>query len=453
MIPEPTQLLALLDAVRAARSPAERRFVLLNRSREIVPFHAAVLWQPSQGLLEHAGVSSVDRQGPYALWLQRLLKALAGRPAGACSADELSPELAREGAAWWPPHLLWLPADEPDTTGAADEASLLLVREVPWTPAEQDGLARWAALWRLNERAAMASQRRFIDLGALWSAWRRPGASGRGGFWRAWLRPGRWLLAGLVALAFVPVPMTLRAPGELVPREPTVVRAAIEGTVRRLLVEPNQVVQAGQVLAEFDDQTHASRLQLARQALATASAEWRQVNQQALGDARAKAQLPAVQGKLAQAQTELRFLEQQLQRTSLVAPHAGVVLIEDPGSWAGRTLQAGEPVLRLAEPQDQELEAWLAVGDAIELADGLPMHLHLASRPTEPVEARLRLYAFEAEQRPDGTLAYRLRGSLTGPASQRLGARGTVRISAPPAPLAYVMLRRPLAALREATGW
>jgi multidrug resistance efflux pump len=227
----------------------------------------------------------------------------------------------------------------------------------------------------------------------------------------------------------------------------------MEGTLRRLLVEPNQVVQAGQVLAEFDDEARASRLQVARQAVATASAELRQVHQQAFGDPRAKAQLPVAQGKLAQAQTELKFLEQQMQRTSLVAPHDGVVLIDDAGSWAGRTLQAGEAVLRLAQPSDQELEAWLAVGDAIELAPGAEMALHLSSRPAEPVPARLRLYAYEAEHRPDGSLAYRLRGTLAEGAAERLGARGTVRISGPRAPLVYVMLRRPLAGLRELTGW
>ncbi|MGY0196644.1 efflux RND transporter periplasmic adaptor subunit [Leptothrix sp. BB-4] len=444
MTPDAPTQLALLQALRAAATPAERRFVLLNRSREVLPYHAAVLWQAATDLFEHSGVSSIDRHGPYALWLKKLLLALEGRPPGPVELPELAGDLAGEGADWWPPHLLWLPG------ATADEAALLLVREVPWTQDEIDGLAHWAGLWRLNERAAGASRRRFVDPGALWAAWRRPSASGG---WRGWLRPGRWLLLALVGLAFLPVPMTLRAPGELVPREPTVVRAAMEGTLRRLLVEPNQVVQAGQVLAEFDDEARASRLQVARQAVATAAAEWRQLNQQALADARAKAQLPAAQGKLGQAQTELKYLEQQMQRVSLVAPHDGVVLIDDPGSWAGRNLQAGEAVMRLAQPRDQELEAWLAVGDAIDLAPGAAMALHLASRPGEPVLGRLRLYAYEAEHRPDGTLAYRLRGTLDDAASERLGARGTVRISGPRAPLAYVMLRRPLAALRELTGW
>ena len=34
--------------------------------------------------------------------------------------------------------------------------------------------------------------------------------------------------------------------------------------------------------------------------------------------------------------------------SALLAPHAGVVLIDDAGSWAGRTVQAGEALMRLA---------------------------------------------------------------------------------------------------------
>ena len=304
------------------------------------------------------------------------------------TADQIGGATADEWPQWWPPHLLWLPGSQ------EDDAALLVARDVPWSEAEYQGLTQWMDLWRLADRAAgTTGRRRVLDAGALWLALRRPRLGG-------WLRPGRWLLLGLLALTWLPVHMNLRAPGELVPREPTVIRAAMEATVRRLLVEPNQTVQAGQVLAEFDDAAYASRLQVARQAVATAAAEWRQTSQQALGDPRAKAQMPSAQGKLAQSQTELRYLEQQMQRTSLTAPHAGVVLVDDPGNWAGRTVQAGEALLRLAQPQDQELEAWLPVADAIDLPEGTALHLHLASRPADPVDATLRLYAYEAEHRP-----------------------------------------------------
>jgi hypothetical protein len=453
-------LFALLHATRQGASTAERQFVLLNRTREVLPYHAAVLCRlplagQSADVLGHSGVSQVDRHGPYGQWLVRLVQLLSQAPAGPISPEDvrsLDPALADEWAQWWPAHALWLPPDASFTTDESgaprdtvEARALLMVREVAWSEVEMQGLAHWAELWRLAEQAARArARRKVLDLGALWLTLRRGSRS-------RWLRLAAVL--GLVGLLMTPVHLVLRAPGELVPREPTVLRAALEGTVRHLAVEPNQVVKKGQILAELDDASAASRIQVARQAVATAEAEWRQTSQAALADARAKAQLPAAQGKLQEKLTELRYLEQQMQRTALLAPHDGVVLIDDAGSWAGRTVQAGEALMRLAEPQDQELEAWLAVGDAIDLPEGTPMQLYLAARPGDPVEAQLRLYAFEAEHRPDGQLAYRLRGRLEGTPTERLGARGTVRLQGPSEPLAYALLRRPLAALREWSGW
>lgn len=450
MKPSPEQLLDLLHAAAAAQGPAERRFVLLNRSREWLPYELALLWHPEQGLLGHSGVTDLDRQGPYAQWVQRLARALHGRAAGPVQADDVSPEIGQDWAQWWPARLLWLPAALPSAGGADAQAAWLLLRDVPWQPAEQAALQQWLDLWRLSAQAAAATARRpkLIDFSALRR--HRPDSPLHRPFWHR--HRAALAAAALLLVAALPVRLTLRAPGELVPREPTVLRVAMEGTVRELRVEPNQVVKAGQVVAELDASAQASRLQVARQALATAEAEWRQTSQLALSDARAKVQLAAAQGKYEERAAELAFLEQQVQRSSLTAPHDGVVLVEDPGSWSGRTVTAGEAVMRLAQPQDQELEAWLPVGDAVDLTEGSPMQLHLAARPGAPVAASLRLYAYEAERRPDGSYAYRLRGRLDGPARERLGARGTVRIEGPRVPLAYWVLRRPLAALREVTG-
>jgi hypothetical protein len=439
MTPGADRQLHLLQNVRAAATAAQRRFVLLNQTRDDVPYHAAVLCHPAGGLLGHSGASQVDPHGPYGQWLARLAGSLAGRGPGAVDAADVPADCAAEWPHWWPPHALWLPA-APAGDDAAAAPALLLAREVPWTDAEQNGLQSWADLWRLADRAAAASH---AGRGGLF---RRGGAGS--GWWR-----GMLAAAALLVAAMLPVKLTVRAPGELVPREPTVMRVGIEGTVRRLRVEPNQFVKAGDVLAELDDATWASRLQTARQALVTAEEEWRQTHQQALNDGRAKIQLAAAQGRLEERQTEVGYLAEQMQRTALLAPHDGVVLVDDPGSWAGRTVSAGEAILRLALPQDQELEAWLPVGDAIDLPEGSPMHLHLSSRPGSPVVARLRLYAYEAERRADGVMAYRLRGALRDGATERLGARGTVRIHGPSVPLAYWVLRRPLAALRETTGW
>lgn len=454
MKPSSDLLLDLLNAAAAATTTAERRFVLLNRTREWLPYEIALLWHPRRGIVAHSGVTDVDRHGPYAQWVQRLAQHLVGRPGGPVDAEQVDAAIGQDWAQWWPAQLLWLPATADTGTGTADgsdaQTAWLLLRDLPWPADEQAALQDWLRLWRQGVRAAEAgSQRpRLINLAALRPR-RQAGSIAR----PAWQRHRGWIAAAaLLALAALPVRLTLRAPGELVPREPTVLRVALEGTIQRLRVEPNQVVQAGQVVAELDDATQASRLQVARQALGTAEAEWRQTSQLALNDPRAKVQLATAQGKYEEKAAEVRYLEQQVQRTALLAPHDGVVLVEDPGSWSGRTVSAGEAVMRLAQPQDQELEAWLPVGDAIDLPPGSALQLHLASRPGTPVTATLRLYAYEAERRPDGSYAYRLRGKLDEPARERLGARGTVRIDGPRVPLIYWVLRRPLAALREVTG-
>ncbi|WP_157269392.1 efflux RND transporter periplasmic adaptor subunit [Azohydromonas aeria] len=426
--------LQLLAETRAADGAAARRFTLLNRTREQLPYHAAALWQDG-ALLGHSGASQVDALGPYGQWLQRLARERARTP-GAFEAAELPAALAGAWDEWWPPYALSLPG--------AQGRVLLLARELPWSRAEIDALADWFELWQLAEAAADAqAPRRAIDLGLLRQRLRQWRPRGRNAL----------ALAAVALLLALPVRLTVRAPGEIVPREPTVLRASVDGMARRLLVEPNQVVQAGQLLAELDDAAAASRLQVARQALATAEAEWRQTTQQALGDARAKAQLAVTQGRVEEKRTEVAYLGEQVRRTELRAPHDGVVLVDDPGSFAGRTVAAGEPLLRLAKPEDQEVEAWLPVADAVELPEGSPVSLFLSSRPASPVRAQLRLYAYEASPRPEGGLAYRLRGKLDGAATERLGARGTVHVDGARVPLAYWVLRRPLAALREATGW
>jgi biotin carboxyl carrier protein len=434
--------LDLLRAVRSAREVAERRFILLNRTRESVPYHAAVLWQGGE-LAGHSGASHVDPHGPYGQWLMAMAPVLRLREgAGIFTADEVPQHLKDGWQEWWPPHALWLPAPEPQGTG------WLLVREMPWLDDELRWLAQWWALWLLADQAASSGgPRRVVDWQALLRAVRSA---------RPWKASGRrrWIgLAIAVAVALLPVRLTVRAPGEIVPREPTVLRATIEGMAQKLHVEPNQAVRAGELLAVLDDAAAASRLQVARQALVTAEAEWRQTLQQALSDPRAKAQLAVVQGRVEERRTEVAYLGEQVRRTELRAPHDGVVLVDDPGAWAGRTVAAGEPLLRVARPADQEVEAWLSVADAVELPDGSPMKMFLSSRPASPVAAQLRLYSYEPQLRPDGTLAYRLRGRLNEAARERLGARGTVHVDGPRVPLVYWVLRRPLAAMREATGW
>jgi hypothetical protein len=61
--------------------------------------------------------------------------------------------------------------------------------------------------------------------------------------------------------------------------------------------------------------------------------------------------------------------------------------------------------------------------------------------------------SYDALQRPDGSYAYRVRARLDGVTEHRVGLKGTARLSGDWVPLAYWMLRRPLALIRQTLGW
>jgi len=108
--------------------------------------------------------------------------------------------------------------------------------------------------------------------------------------------------------------------------------------------------------------------------------------------------------------------------------------------------------MRLAEPTDEEIEAWLPVADALALPPGSPVRLYLSANPLSPVSGKIEYISYEATRRPDGHYAFRVRAKLDQPTAHRVGSKGTARLSGGRAPLVYWALRRPIAAVREFVG-
>jgi hypothetical protein len=81
------------------------------------------------------------------------------------------------------------------------------------------------------------------------------------------------------------------------------------------------------------------------------------------------------------------------------------------------------------------------------------VQLFLNAQPLQPVSATLRFMAHEAVQRADGSFAYRVRATLDRETEHRVGLKGTARLQGDPVPLAYWILRRPIASLRTTIGF
>lgn len=429
-------LSGLLQLERKAWAAADMTalgFVMVNDTRQLLPYRQAMLWDArAQRLLSLSGLATVEQDAPFNHWFGRLCTGWqqrhGDRQAISLNASELPVEDQAQWAEYLPPWLIWLPLRDRDEhlLGA-----LLLACEQPLSGTESTLLSllgeayghAWASLTTVRQ-----------------SPWQHLRGTRR-----------RWLIgaAVLAALALLPVRQAALAPADIIALHPSVLRAPLQGVVERILVEPNQPVKAGEVLIQLDARELQSRLESARQALAIAEGEWRQGQQQALSDARSKAGLALLQGRRDQTLGEVRFLEQSLARTRIVAPHDGVALYDDPAEWQGRPVALGEQILQVADPRQAQLEIRLPVKDAIELHSGAEVSMFLNTDPSAPLAATLQRLGYRATTAGDGSMAYRLMAGFSEADPRiHIGLKGTAKLYGARTLLVTYLLRRPLASLR-----
>lgn len=437
----------LASKARLAQSDRELAFALVNDTMVLTPYRQSALWLKDDGVWTLSGVVQVDANVPYTHWLDQVAAFLNGKgiqQSFAFSATDLPPHLAAEWQSWWPEHGLWLGSTQQKIKGAA-----VFLREDAWQPEEIKLLSEWLEIW-WHAFSGLYSERlvKIRGLSGKFKNWLAPIEG------RAWWKQKRFqiLLITSIVLLF-PVRMTVLAPGELVPANPIVIRAPLDGVIDVFHVQPNQQVAADQILFSFDELVIQSKIKVASQALATAKTDYRQTSQLALFESKSKTQLGLVVGKVEERRAEIEALQEQLSRASVAAPKAGVILMDDPSEWIGKPVAIGERILRIASLDDMEVEAWVPLADAINLKPGDSVTLYLSASPLSPVAASVRYMSHDAVQRADGNFAYRIRAKLDQPTQHRVGLKGTAKVHGGWVPFVFWMMRRPIATLRAYVGW
>jgi multidrug efflux pump subunit AcrA (membrane-fusion protein) len=446
------ELAALLQLGRRARealSAPALGFVMVNETRQLFGYRQAAFARPNQlsqrlpaEVLAVSGLPQPDTQAPYVQWLAQVFRDIPGRdtpgqPGSAfvLKADALPDLVAREWSAWLPLHALLLPLPGP---GAEVLGFLLFARDEAWSErdvalAGELGSLYGFALLRFFRTAAWRDRSRVIG----------------------WAGRHRWKLAAALALiCLMPVRLTALAPAEVVPSEPFLVRAPLEGVIDHFDVRPNQTVAVGDPLFDLDTTTLRAHSSVAHKAYDVASEEYRQAAQGAVTDERRKLEMVERKGELEQKALEMQYSEQLLERVLVKAARAGVAVFADANDWQGRAVSIGERVLTLADPARVELTVYLPVRDVMDLEVGSPITLYPNGSAFETYPATLKTLAYRAEPTHDGLLAYRIKATFDGrTAAPRIGLQGMAKLRAGRVPLVYALLRRPIAAARQWLGW
>lgn len=323
------------------------------------------------------------------------------------------------------PYLLWIPFLDRD---GGIEGGMLLARENAWPQANAVVCARLGKTFAHALRGLRGRRRRVLPP----------------------LSFGLWFSAAVAALIFVRVPVTAMAPFEIVARNAQLVAAPLDGTIEQVLVTPGSPVAEGQVLLTFSSETLKSKLHIAQQEVLVAEANLKQAAQMAFTDESGRRELAIATSQVDLKVAERNLAEQLLARTTVRAEKGGVSLFTSPDDLVGRPVVTGEKLMKVADPQQVEAGLEVALSDSSLLQEGTRVKLFFDADPLHAQEAVLASADYKPKPDALNVLNFKALAALDSNApTPRLGARGTAQLIGSPAPLGFVLLRRPLAALRQ----
>jgi len=442
-------LLAMVAAAEArardANTVAELGFSVANDAYAILGFRQALVFEgdgAAATLMAVSGLARPSEDSPYLVWLRRTWPWLQARASAAPGwiampdgAADLPPGMLEGWREWWPAGVLALPL------------------------ARRSGERLGWVVFLLDQPPADAQARALAQLAQTWAyCWEMLSGKPKPPLARRWQTLGtmqrRLLLLAAVAVLFIPVRQTALAPAEVIALDAETVAAPLEGVVKTIHVRPNQPVKAGDLLFSLDDTTLRNRLEVAQKSVAVADAELQAATQKAFDSFNSKGDLALLGGRAHEKRAELAAVRAQLARIDVVAPQNGVAVFGDPDDWLGRPVTTGERIMLLANPDKPGVMVHLPVADAIALEPGARIKLFLTVLPLSPMDATVSETSYQAVLSPEGVASYRLRAVFNGSQEQaRIGLQGTAKVHGERVLLGYYLLRRPLATLREWSGW
>lgn len=211
--------------------------------------------------------------------------------------------------------------------------------------------------------------------------------------------------------------------------------STIEGALQQAVVAPfagylasantraGDQVEEGQVLAVLDDR----ELLLEQEKWSSERDKHSKEYQQALA-VRDRAKVSMMAARVAQAEAQLRLVEEQLQRTELRAPFAGVLVSGDLSRSLGAPVERGQLLFEIVPSEGYHVSLQVDEHDVAMLQMGQEASLRLTGLPNQAIPLRIsRILPVASAQ--DGGNHFRVEAEMQdAPAGLRPGMEGVAKV-------------------------
>jgi len=202
-----------------------------------------------------------------------------------------------------------------------------------------------------------------------------------------------------------------------------VITAPVEGFVASAEARPGDLVEAGELLFEFDDRD----LRLERVQVSSERAQLAARLQDAVAN-RERADVQIITAQIEQADAHLALLDEQIRRTKVSAPFAGVIVSGDLSQSLGAAIERGAVLYEIAPLDRYRVILEVDEHDIAEIAAGQSGSLMLSALPAEPLAIEITRLTSVAST-TEGRNFFRVEADLLGESDRvRPGMEGVGKV-------------------------
>lgn len=257
----------------------------------------------------------------------------------------------------------------------------------------------------------------------------------------------------LVCLFAIRLPLRVVAPLEVVPKDPVVITAPLEGIIEKVVVEPGEFVEKETPLFEYDKQVPLQQLKVAEKNVQILQSELNRATSLGVEDDKHRSEYAILIRKLEKERANLDFAEYQAGQLTVKAPEAGYAMIENPDEWRGNPVQVGERVLAINHPEQTKLRMWIPEADNIPFDSEKPVKVFLNVNPVKSYEVELTFISDESELDENQIISFMAEANwMEKPEDEKLGLKGSAFLYGDRVSLFYFIVRKPLRYIRNFFG-
>jgi biotin carboxyl carrier protein len=431
-------LLVLDDEIKRLSNLREFAFFSTNETHRLINYHTAYLWEKKEllgvQLIAQSGTAEFDSHTSINLWLKEKIQFLLSSE-DASKTHQFTINDIETDINMWPeslPHnLLWCPFSEKqhEPTGG-----LIFFREEPFLESEIKML-RWL----------------LTSYQYTWNILIKPKTLER--FHILKTKPYFKTLAIIITCVLLfPVHLSVIGTGVVVAKDPALINAPMQGTIKSFAVTPGQQVKKGQLLLTLDNTDLEATAKVNQRDYSMTAVKLRSTINEAFNDESKRTEVPVLQAQLAIDKAQFEYTQALLDKTQIRSPIDGIVIFNSTEDWIGQPVQTGERILSVADPRQLKLRIDLPITERINLKIGNGGDFFMTGQLTK-IPVQLSALGYNAKMTPNRILAYEMEANFLSPSSSlQLGAQGTIKLYGNRVPLFYYLIRRPLQSMRKILG-